>query len=320
MPSDKRQPTFPVTANLRPRVAVVVRAHFDCEKLRDLTRILKTGTGYELFVFADQTHGPLELAGEPVIPCSEQMCAELGLVGSLPHESVFWYFGDYAFYCALQSIPGFDYYIMIDYDVELVRGNTYALESLIARLMPPGSPPLDHVGPFFGPANPEWCWSWACKGVFPKHYGSFFPLIVLSCRAAEYLYEWRRREAANPPANGQYIMSEAFVPSALMAAGGFSCAELNSLLPGCSDRSTFRVLPPMQMGNLPAFDRTIEFVHPVYSEKEYRKSDRSNPHGLPMSPEPPQATRGKRTKLSRAAAASRRPEGTKLTKPRRGRS
>jgi hypothetical protein len=307
MASRKDRPAASKATDSRPRVAVIVRAHFDCEKLRDLARILKTGIGYEFFVFADQTHGPLDLPGEPVVPCSDRMCADLGLVGSLPPEyPIFWYFGDYAFYCALHSIPGFDYYIMIDYDVEFVRGNTYALESLIARLNIPGSPALDMVGPSFFLRTPDWVWSPDCQRVFPEVYGVFFPLVVLSKRAAEYLYEWRRTEAAAPPPKGgKYLMSEAFVASALVAAGRFHCADLNSVLPECTKWDTFRVNPAILLGNLPALDRSIEFVHPVYSLREYLKCDRSNPLGLPVGPKLPAASRNEKRQSQRTRRVTR---------------
>lgn len=290
MPQSKKRAVSRKADSTRPRVAVSVRAHFLCEKLLDLVDILNSGVGYQFFVFADETRGPLDLGRVPadrVVRYSTQTCAELGLLGTFEDDPVLWYFSDYPFYCALHLIPGFDYYIMIDYDVEFVRGNAYALESLIARLGTSAAPSFDLIAPQFGTRPAEWFWSQACKGVFPKCYGVFFPIVVLSRRAAEFLCQWRRSEAATRPKNGQYIFCEALVPSALVANRGFQCADLNKVLPGSSHPATFRVRPPMLLGRLPELDRSIEFVHPVYSPKEYEECDLSNPHELPMSPDLP---------------------------------
>ncbi len=280
---------------------MLVRAHFVSDKLVDLLRMLKQGVGYDLRVCADETQGPLDLPGEVVLGHSTEMCSDLGLLGSLPNSPLLWYFGDYSFYCAYHAIPDYDYYVMIEYDVEFVRGNVYALESLISRLSLPGVPPYDLVATHYGPRDQDWGWGETCKGRFNDFYGLFFPLVVLSKRAVQYLYDWRRYEAANPLESGRYVFCEAFVPTALMAAGGYHCADLNSLLPGSWDPSSFRIRPPMLLGGLPALSRGIELVHPVYSEREYldselgdaRHNDRvaefmerlSDPDLLPVSPE-----------------------------------
>jgi len=267
------QTAGPSAIESRPRIAVLVRAHFVSEKLVDLLRILKAGVGYDLRACADETQGPLNLPGEVVLRISTEMCSDLGLLGSVPNSQLLWYFSDYAFYCAHHCIPDYDYYIMIDWDVEFVRGDAYALESLISCLNLPEGSPYDLVGTHYGPQTPDWEWWGTCEGRFKDFYGVFFPLIVLSKRALQYLYDWRKYEAANPLESGNYVFGEAFVPSALMAAGGYRCADLNSLLPGSYDFSSFRIPPPMLLGRLPPLSRGIELVHPVYSEREYLESE-----------------------------------------------
>ncbi|MGP0076772.1 MAG: hypothetical protein ACLPWF_33075 [Bryobacteraceae bacterium] len=261
--------------NRRPRVVVLVRAHFVSDKLLDLLRMLREGVGYDLRVCADETEGPLDLPSEIVLGHSAQMCSDLGLVGTVPDDRLLWYFGDYAFYCAFHDMPDYDYYVMIEYDVEFVRGNVYALESLIRRLSIPGNPPYDLVATHYAPGPPFWGWCETCRGRFKKCYGIFFPLVVLSKRALRYLFDWRRHEAANPPKSGRYVFCEAFIPSALMAAGGYRCADLESLLPGSWDGESFRATHPMLLGALPPLPRAVEVVHPVYSEREFLASELS---------------------------------------------
>jgi hypothetical protein len=252
---------------------VLVRAHFVSEKLLDLIRMLKEGAGFDLWVCADETQGPLDLPRELVLVHNTAMCADLGLVESLPDSPLLWYFGDYAFYCAHHRIPDYDYYVMLEYDVEFVRGNAFALESLITRLSLAVNSPYDLIATHYGPRDPDWGWGETCAGKFKDFYGLFFPLVVLSKRALQYLYDWRKCEAANPPDSGRYVFCEAFVPSALMAAGGYRCADLSRLLPGSWDPANFRTRPPMLMGALPPLSPQVEVVHPVYSKREYLQNE-----------------------------------------------
>ncbi len=266
----------------RPRIAVLVRTHLVTDKLLDLLETLKRGIGYDLFVCADETRGALPLHGEAVVAHSVAMCAEIGLLA--PPDGVFleplnrhperllWYFGDYAFYCAQYCIPDYEYYAMIEYDVEFVRGNSLALEGLLNRIADSPDGPWDLVAAHYGTRPPEWGWSATCEGIFDQVYGVLLPLVVLSKRAISYLYDWRRREAAHPPADGRFVFCEAFVPSALNAAGGFRCADLATLIPGSWDPQTFRVGAPMLLGALPSLKRGIEVVHPVFSEREFLPS------------------------------------------------
>jgi hypothetical protein len=285
-------------SQVRPRTVVLIRAHFMSEKLLHLIRMLKEGVGYDLRVCADETEGPLDLPRELVLSHNTELCARLGLVESIHNAPLLWYFGDYALYCAHHYIPDYDYYIMIEYDVAFVRGNVYALESLISQL---GDARHDLVATFFRRAVPDWVWSKTCGNWFRDVYGIFFPLVVLSKRALQYLYDWRKCEAANPSESGPYVFCEAFVPSALMAAGEYRCADLNQVLPGSWDHKSFRCEPAMLLGALPALGQGIEVAHPVYSEHEYLRSELrkarerdavadfiarlSSPDFLPLSPE-----------------------------------
>ncbi len=251
-----------------PRVAVLVRTHLVNDKLHDLLRILAGGVGYDLFVCGDESRGALAVPGHRVVGHSVAMCAELRLVGALPGENVLWYFGDYAFYCAHHVIPDYDHYVLIEYDVDLVRGNALCMEGLIHRLRDEAGD-YDLVASHYGVPGEGWDWARTCEAYFRPVYSVLFPFVVLSNRAVRYLYDWRLHEARHPPAGGRYAFCEALVPSALNAAGGFRCADLDALMPGCYSRDSFRVGAPMLLGALPALGRGVEWVHPVFAEREY---------------------------------------------------
>jgi hypothetical protein len=264
-------PTRLTAAGLAPpRVAVMVRTHIITEKLHSLLRRLGGGIGYDLFVCADETRARIEIPGAPVLGHSEAMCGELGLMAALPGHRLLWYFGDYSLYCAYSMIPDYDYYVMIEYDLEFVRGNTLFLEGLLARLGGPGPGAYDFLGTQFARRAPEWQWHAPSAAVFPEVYGILFPLTVLSRRALAYLFDWRQREAAAGAAAPVYC--EAFLPSALVADGGFRCDDVNAVLPGAWDFASFRSGAAMLMGNLPALPPAVEIVHPVFSEQEYLRA------------------------------------------------
>jgi hypothetical protein len=267
------QPTGARARQNPPRTIVLVRTHFVSEKLLDLLRVLKEGVGYDLRVCADETRGPVDLPRQLVLGHNAEMCSDLGLVDSFPYAPLFWYFGDYALYCAYHFVPCYDYYVMIEYDVEFVRGTADALERVISRLIPAEDPPYDLVATHFERTDASWFWTRTCERRFKDVYSIFFPLVVLSRRGLEYLYDWRKDEAANPCESGRHVFCEALVPSALMAAGGYRCADLNSLLPGSWHAQTFRCLPPVLLGALPRLRRGVEVVHPVYSEREYLRAE-----------------------------------------------
>jgi hypothetical protein len=262
-----------IASQSSPQIVVLVRAHFLSDKLLDLIRILKEGVGYDLLVCADETQGPLDLPRALVLSHNTETCADLGLVEAIPEAPLLWYFGDYAFYCAYHEIPEYDYYIMIEYDVDFVRGSPWTLESLIRRLKVAGDRRYDLVSTYFCRAHPDWMWRETGTERFRDVYRMFFPFVVVSKPALQYLYDWRKCEAANPPKRGPYVFCEAFVPSALMAAGGYRCVDLNQILPGSWAAGSFRCSPPMLRNALPPFRRGIEIVHPVYSEHEYLQSE-----------------------------------------------
>ncbi len=254
-----------------PRVAVMVRTHVITEKLHDILRRLSDGVGYDLYVCADETRARISLPAAPVLGHSEAMCAQLGLMPAIRGHRLLWYFGDYALYCGYAAIPDYDVYVMLEYDLEFARGNTLFLEGLLNRLGASGPAPYDFVGTQFGPRPPEWQWRETCADLFPEVYGILFPMVVLSRRAVEYLFDWRRREAAAAPARPVYC--EAFLPSALMADGRFRCADINAVMPNAWDFATFRSGAPMLMNSLPPLARGTEIVHPVFSEREYLRAE-----------------------------------------------
>ncbi len=268
---------IPASASPTPsRAAVLVRTQAVSEKLLHLVAELRRGLGYDVFVCADETAGPLDLGGRladgaGVLRHSEADAAALGLVAASdkrlpPDAKLLWFFGDAAFYASFAAIPDYDHYVLLDDKLAFVRGNPLFPEGLVRRLQTDGEAPYDLVSTWLGERPPEWIWHATAAASFANVHGMFSPLAVLSRRALCYLHRWRQREAAS---SGPCVFWEALLPSALIAAGDFRCADVNTLIPGAWDPGSFPASAPMLLGCLPPLLPAVELAFPVASEREY---------------------------------------------------
>ncbi len=270
--------------NVDPKVALLVRTHLVNEKLFDLLDVLNQSRRYDLFVLADETRGPLETRGYAKLTHSVDMVSRYGL--SHRHPNVLWHCGDYPLYFAAAEIPGYDYYGMIEYDVDLVRRSPLFLEGLISRLCGDrGS--VDFVSAGTGRAEAQWGWTEAASRIFPVVYTTgLFAFLIVSQRAIDCLIAARRKEARSGAAGADIVHCEAFCVSALMEAG-LACAPINSLVEHAVNYATFHPgsleLPDGEflLNDYRIDDPRVEMVHPVYDlsgylERHYRRALRNN--------------------------------------------
>lgn len=254
-----------------PAVAVLVRTRAFSDKVLDLLAGLRRGMGFDVFVCAEETNGFSAAAhdwpdGVGLLRYGEASLGPLGLVELLPDASPLWFFGDYPLYASAAEIPAYDHYVLLDEKIDFVRGNPLFLEGLFRRL--PGDDGIVHdlVAAGLGERPPEWVWHAAAAARFPAVHGILSPFLVLSRRALEHLFAWRQAEAA---LGAGFVFWEALVASALVAAGGFRCTDLNDLIPRAWDPASFPAPEPMLLGQLPPLPKGVELVFPVASEREY---------------------------------------------------
>ncbi|MBV9734437.1 MAG: hypothetical protein JO209_00910 [Acidisphaera sp.] len=254
-----------------PRVAVIVRTHVIGEKLLDLLDCLSGSPVFDLFVGTDETVRPLPLPGFATLPHSVAMCREIGL--SVRHDALLWQCGDYPLYCAVRQIPDYDYYLQLEYDVQLIRRTPLLIEGLVNRL-DGADGPLDFLGALWGPAADDWMWTAAARRRYPVVYGGLFAFVMLSRRAVLHLQAERLAEAREDPPAEAVVHCEAFAGSALMAAGTFCCGAVADLLPGSVDPATFHPKHPDL--SLPNYllgaaigDDALEIAHPVLDAPAY---------------------------------------------------
>jgi hypothetical protein len=248
-----------------PRVAVLVRSHVATPKLLDLLASLRGSSMFDVYLSVDVTNGPFPLRAANLLPHDVRRCIDLGLYQrDVPHY--LWFFCDYPFYCALQDIPQYDYYMQIEYDVHITRRNPLFLEGLINRLVTPQGAALDLAGIYFGPRSLEWTWSERAILRFPTVYGVLYPFVLVSRKALDKLLELRRDEARGDLAITDAIHGEAFTASALANDRAFVCVDVNDVINGAYIGETFRVGLPMLLGATPA---STEMMHPVMDEEAY---------------------------------------------------
>jgi hypothetical protein len=254
-------------------VAVFVRTHVVNAKVIDLLKILARGTGYDLYIAADSslvdgTAGPLTLRGPNVVPHSLKQFREMEV--SLNHQNPFWWFGDYTFYCSYLQKPDYDYYIFIEFDVHLVKGDPSFIEKLVERinaedgapsfdLIAPGLSVSQNPNPWHGPWPEGVPWRWALQS-----------FVVFSRRALVYLYDARKKWAVGAPPALEQWYGEAFVPSVLAMDERFKCVNLTDLMPHCCQPGyyTGSALPSL-LGSKFESDPPMELVHPVFSAPEF---------------------------------------------------
>jgi len=243
-------------------VAVLLRSHLLDDKFRDLLEVLATGThDYDLYPVLDATNGLWDDDLENALWHSERACKELGLTQR--HPSLLWLCGDFPFYFALRDLPPYSHYIMLEYDVELVRHNAEFLSLIVDQLRKKRGSGIDAVGLGLKRPHADWEWTKACHRVYADVWSMYFPFVILSRRAASYMYGQRQLEAFREPKPAEIIHCEAFTPSCLKF-GGFHCMDLNELVPGCYSMPLMSLAHGGYMGQQRAIEPPIEMIHPIY--------------------------------------------------------
>ena len=267
------------------RVAVLVRTHTMSDKVLDLVEGLSGGRFYDFYLTPNAMH-ELDAGALPSVPHSLEHCNALGFEGG--DEYFLLHCADLLFAVIREQIPGYDFYVMVEYDVHFIRTGHLFMDRVAQGLSAPPYADVDLVGAEVTPHDPSWMWTANVAPYFPEVWGVFFPFVALSSRAITRLLELRREErrrtgrshAARSASPDNLMYCEAFVASALKA-DGFRLLDLQALVPGCYSHPLFTVGPPKLLGEALTDDPAIEIVHPVLGPREYlerrlREAQRDN--------------------------------------------
>ncbi len=256
-------------------VAVLIRAHRADAKLYDLIdKLQRNRDGYDLYLIVDETKGRPTINFDRIVWHSVDSCRALGL--TQPHPALLWYCGDFPLYFAMRALPDYRHYVMIEYDVDLVKSDASFMNEVCLRLKDPKWADLDFAALEFYKMTENTGWHSACRKALPERYCYFayFPIVLVSKSAAAYLFSQRQLEAVRRTPETDIIHCEAFVASHAMAAG-FRCVNFNDFIPGCYTLP----LAAMQIGSFGGLGKPmgaaiqaptgVEVLHPIYSHEEF---------------------------------------------------
>jgi hypothetical protein len=124
------------TPSARPRYAVVVRTHFwDAFVDRQFERLRKQVGAGDIHVLVDETRG--HVAGIPtdnVFRLTDGQVLDAGFVAA-GEGSIQWFSGDVPLYLFRKANPDYDYYVQLEYDVNL----HVPVDTLVARIAADGA-------------------------------------------------------------------------------------------------------------------------------------------------------------------------------------
>lgn len=256
------------------KVAVVVRTHVVEPKVETLLAALSSSSLFDLYVFADETNRTLDFGPYAKISHSLASVEELGFgVQPLYYLN---HCADVLFAHLLRSAPGYDHYVMIEFDVHLARGDSAFVDMLVRALSSPAYSDVDMTCIALRGSNPKWMWHAASAAFFDKPQAIFFPFVSLTPRAIEYCYKRRLDERElrgpiQPESNADadnLVFCETFLPSA-MRERGFRSVDIAEMFPGCYRWPAFNEGPPRLLGDLQLPDPTVEIVHPVVEPRPF---------------------------------------------------
>ncbi len=191
---------------------VAFRTHVWDPAVRDMAAALAARVGRGRFVvLADETRGTLGVEGFELLSHTRDF-GRFGLP-EYPKGRSLWYNGDYPLYALEAICPGYDHYLMIEFDVAVNIGLDALVDEIVRR-------ELDVVAHQIRPADPGWFWydNAAANYANPQQALIFF--LAVSRRALRVLRDARAADAARlDPPDASWPFCESFVPSVAIAAG-----------------------------------------------------------------------------------------------------
>ena len=249
------------------RYAVLVRAHFEHEKLEAMCDLLAASDRYDLYLAANCTAGPVSAAACPTVPFKVSDLPALGFETEEPRFIVD--ISDVLFAHIKRCIPDYDFYILLEYDVELTRDDPQVFEALVERLSHPDFADVDMVGTRVREQVGEaWNHTAKARARYDQVWSTFFPIVGLSSRAIDHLHRERLDETERTAGADERIFCEAFVGSALLHAG-FRICDLLEIIPDAYTDDSFYFGQPMLWRTPASRDRRTAVNHPVFDGREY---------------------------------------------------
>lgn len=213
----------------------------------------------DLYILADETNGTLDTEPYRKITHTVEF-ADLGLDVGFPHKERFlWYNGDFPLYRALITLPNYDYYYMVEYDVLITRPLDPLTDKLAYRN-------IEAVGFRLEPAPPGI--SEPIAAYFSNANSLLPSVFVASRRVVEYLFQARRRIAELYSAHPErgWPFCEAFLGAAITDRPDIAYADLGQF----GDVSRYEFWPPSLYDPKLLIDHR-GFIHPVLDAERFAR-------------------------------------------------
>ncbi|NHO33349.1 hypothetical protein [Acetobacter fallax] len=249
--------------------AVVVKCYaWDAFVERQLARVQAGAGDLDVYLSVDDTSGKVKLPPwNNILRTNQSEILQLGLANRYEKGSLLWWNPDYTHYQVFETIPDYENYMFMEYDV-YIRGGAALLMEKIRKA---GAENVVQVRQNMK----EWMWTSLHKDIYPETIcrGSLNCITVHSRRSLQFLFE-KRREMSKRDDIPFWPLSETFIPTELYL-GGFQCTPLSDF----GDISHYSWFPPVLEDDLdfgPCDELT--FFHPVLDQARYVQSLLAHTH------------------------------------------
>ncbi|WP_152047141.1 hypothetical protein [Aureimonas psammosilenae] len=240
------------------RYAVLFRTHvWDEFAKRQYQRLLATNPSGDVFIVANNTSGAFDNFDDPALfafSTSSLAALDLPNISEMKADNPFWYNIDYPLYMFAKAYGGYDYYVVVEYDV----GIEGSIDRIVEDMARSG---YDSIGYDSGQPMKQWGYRKSAVDFYEAHEmrKELYCFSVFSARALAFLYarrvEMGRLVAERPEMKWPHC--EIFIPTEL-AKNGFSLVDLSRY--GRTDRYDFQ---PAVLEDDVHPTGTDRFLHPV---------------------------------------------------------
>lgn len=255
-----------------PRYALIFRTHFwDQFAQRQFDRAKARAKSSDVYVLADETRGKIKNIGaDRVVGLTDGEILAAGFVAA-SEGSLQWYSGDVPLYMFYLKYPDYDYYVQMEYDVNI----HVDLDRLVEKI---GADHVDVVALTNLDSIEQWHWRSTCLGAYrPEELRhQIICLSAFSNRGLAVLYKSRMEQANQFKAGTlkEWPYCEGFIPSEATRQG-LNVAELSQY----GDVDAYDWWPPFVESDLGRLQGNA-FVHPVLDPDRYVPSLFKRTEGL----------------------------------------
>lgn len=239
---------------------LLVRATRLNRRTVDFAEELAQASGLPMGVILDGRHAAPAPEPRPTVLLTEEACQDAGLF--CPPDFA-WRCGDYGLYLAARTFPEAQRFWLVEYDVRFLGGPAGEFFRHFA------GNPADLLATGLRPAGPDWFWYGHALGRGVRPHRCIYPLLRISRRALDHMFEARRRHSVMPRRRRTWPNDEAFTATHLLNAG-FACADFNAFGRTFYKPATFSGEGAIDGDAVKPPAGGVQAYHPVLYGEEYR--------------------------------------------------